>query len=100
MLDLHEEQMCLWHRFITSRLREEGFLWREMLSCDSSWNYELFLDSLVEELQSEDPLLWGVEAFSRDMAKRERTFLRNSVKGMAECIRREESESSGEDLFS
>ncbi len=100
MLELHEEQMYLWHRFITSRLREEGFLWREMASCDSSWNYELFLDSLVEELLREDPLLWGVGAFSGDMAKRERTFLRNSVKGMAECVRREESESSGEDLFS
>jgi len=100
MLDLHEEQMYFWHGFITSRLREEGFLWRDMLSCDSSWSYELFLDSLTEELPREDPLLWGVETFPTDMAKRERRFLRNSVKGLAEGIRRSESESSGEDLFS
>ena len=100
MLDLHRKQMYLWRDFTTSRLREEGFLWKDMLSCDSSWNYEIFLDSLVEELLREDPLLWQGKAFPQDLAKRERRFLRNSVKGMAECIRRMESESSGEDLFS
>ncbi|HPQ37892.1 MAG TPA: MBL fold metallo-hydrolase [Synergistaceae bacterium] len=99
MLELHGKQMYFWRDYITERLREEGFLWRDALSCDSSWNYEIFLDTLREELLREDPLLWGVAALPRDLAERERNFLRNSVKGMAEWIRRNEAEASSEELF-
>ncbi len=100
MLELHRKQMFLWRDYIASRLREEGFLWKETASCDVSWSYDIFLDTLRDELLREDPLLWGVAAFSRDLAERERHFLRNSVKGMAEWIRNSESGESPEDLFS
>jgi hypothetical protein len=70
------------------RFRSQVFRWKEIIEKEMSASPEDLIERCMDRLLNDDPDLRAFEFMDADMQKRERFFMKNSVRGYTEFLQR------------
>ena len=93
LMDLGEQHICYAHfgdapdsRQMLERFRSQVFRWKDIIEKEMSGSQEDLIARCMGRLLQDDPDLKAFELMDADMQKRERFFMRNSVRGYTQFL--------------